>query len=122
MAERKEKRPPAFLRYLAENVRCASCGEAYHLEDLHVLGHQDEVWFVAVSCRKCETRGVIFAMVHEGELPAKWDWAEELTEEERERFAALPRIGVGEVLAIRRHLNDFQGDMYELVGGEDTSA
>ncbi len=112
--ERDEK--PDFMHYLAANMKCVTCGQRYRPEDIRVLGHRDEFWIMAVSCRNCETQGIVFAMVREGEAPAA-EVLSELTREEWKKFGSMPHIGMDDVLDIHGLLRDFQGDMYELLDG-----
>ena len=107
---------PEFIRYLAANIKCATCGQQYRPEDIRVMGHQDELWIMVVSCTDCGTQGIIFAMVREGEAPVA-EVLSELTQEEWEKLRSIPQIGIDDVLDIHRLLRDFQGDMDELLEG-----
>lgn len=109
---------PDFISFLVAHVRCAVCGEGYRAEDVRILGRQDELWVVAVSCAGCRTESIVFALVRGGEA-ADQGAISELTAEERERFQSLPEIGLREVLALHKLLEGFQGDMKDLVGEGD---
>ena len=55
--------PESLVRHLMRTVRCSVCEATYEADDVSVLGHQDELWFVAVRCANCQTQGLIAALV-----------------------------------------------------------
>ncbi len=59
--------PESLVRHLMRTVRCSVCEAAYAADDVSVLGHQDELWFVAVRCASCQTQGLIAALVRDAE-------------------------------------------------------
>ena len=58
--------PESLVRHLMRTVRCSVCEATYEPENVSVLGHQDELWFVSVRCASCQTQGLIAALVREG--------------------------------------------------------
>jgi ribosomal protein S27E len=53
----------SLIRHLMETVRCSVCSAGYAYENVSVLGHQDELWFLTVTCPDCRTQGLIAALV-----------------------------------------------------------
>jgi ribosomal protein S27E len=59
----------SLIRHLMDTVRCSVCSAAYDYENITVLGHQDELWFLTVTCPDCRTQGLIAALVRGEEDP-----------------------------------------------------
>ena len=106
-----------FVRQLLENVSCVVCSEPYDEEDVAVMGQQEQMWMLMVSCHHCGTQGIILAMVKEDE---GIEFVTDLTPEEMERAGELPRITADDVLDVCEFLRDFDGDFIRLFGQEIT--
>ena len=100
-----------FVRQLLENIRCVVCSEQYDESDVSIMGQQDELWMLMVSCHRCETQGIILAMVKEDE---QIEVLTDLTPEELAEATDLPPISGDDVLDVHRFLRDFEGDLVEL--------
>jgi len=92
-------------------VRCSSCGANYQADDVNVLGHQHELWFLTVVCPRCHTQGLIAALVR-GALESQPTPTGELT-------AARARTGEpvseADVADMRDFLRHFHGDLRTLL-------
>ncbi len=104
-----------LIKHLITNIRCAVCSERYEPKDVQILGHQDDLWIMGVTCGHCHTQGMIFAVVREGEAPQV---ITEMTPEEMERLWELSPIGVDDVLDMHRLLRDYKGDFHGLLKEE----
>lgn len=102
-----------LIKHLISNVRCAVCSQQYEPKDVQILGHQDDLWIMGVTCAHCDTQGMIFAVVREGQPP---EVITEMTPEELARMASLSPIDLDDVLDMHRLLRDFKGDFYDLLG------
>lgn len=102
-----------FVRQLLDNIRCVVCSEDYDEADISIMGQQDELWMLMVSCHHCGTQGIILAIVKEDE---EIDFVTDLTPEELEWAYGLPAISSDDVLDIHQLLRDFDGDVRELLG------
>ena len=100
-----------FVRQLLENIKCVVCSSPYEEEDVTIMGQQEELWMLMVSCHECGTQGIILAMVKEEE---QVELVTEFTPEEFERMRDLPPITGDDVLAVHSFLRDFEGDLVEL--------
>lgn len=100
-----------FVRQLIANIRCVVCSQKYGESDVFVMGRQDDVWMLMVSCPHCQTQGIILAMVKEDE---QIEVITDLTPEELRRMEQMPAIDVDDVLDVHRFLRDFDGDFREL--------
>jgi hypothetical protein len=100
-----------FVRQLLENIKCVVCSEEYEEDDVSIMGQQDELWMLMVSCHHCGTQGIILAVVKEDE---HIELLTDLTPEELERFQNLPAVDGEDVLDACQFLRDFDGDFLEL--------
>jgi hypothetical protein len=100
-----------FLRQLIANIKCVVCSQKYGDNDVFILGQQEDVWMLLISCPHCQTQGIILAMVKEEE---NVEIVTDLTPEELERIAGRPAIDIDDVLDVHRFLRDFDGDFREL--------
>ena len=106
----------SLVRHLTATVRCSSCGASYQQDDVNILGHQDELWFLTVTCTSCHTQGLIAALVRDGaERPSTPTPppAELATDDARLR----PGTPVTEedVADMREFLRGYRGDLAKLL-------
>ncbi len=100
-----------FVRQLLENIKCVVCSEPYDENDVTIMGQQDELWMLMVSCHHCGTQGIILAMVKEDE---QVELLTDLGPDELERVHSLPAISSDDVLDVHCFLRDFDGDFVAL--------
>lgn len=114
----EEERERYFvIKHLISNIRCAVCSQRYEPKDVQILGRQDDLWIMGVTCAHCQTQGMIFAVVREGQLP---EVITEMTPEELARIPELSPIDADHVLDMYRLLRNFNGDFYDLLGKNET--
>lgn len=92
---------------------CTVCGQQYTLNDLDIVGHRGELWFLTVACDKCNSRGLIAAFVT-GEEGATL--VSDFSAEETKRFDCSPGISSDDVLDVHEFLRAFDGDFAGLFG------
>ena len=100
-----------FIRQLIANTKCVVCSRKYSENDVFIIGRQDDVWMLMVSCPHCKTQGIILAMIKEDKQVKV---ITDLTPEELEEIENMPAIGVDDVLDVHRFLRDFDGDFRTL--------
>jgi hypothetical protein len=122
--------PESLVRHLMRTVRCSVCEATYESDDVSVLGHQDELWFVAVRCASCQTQGLIAALVRDGALEEDsggrpdgaaagqrpTPWSPDPLGKDPARAADRGPITESDVDDMREFLQDFQGGMGALLG------
>jgi len=113
----KDSSDYGFVRQLLDNISCVVCSEEYDEEDVAVMGQQEQLWMLMVSCHHCGTQGIILAMVKEDE---EIEFVTDLTPEELERARGLPPVTGDDVLDVYQFLRDFDGDFVRLFS-EDLS-
>ena len=109
----------SLIRHLMETVRCSVCSASYQQNDVNVLGHQDELWFLTVTCPDCRTQGLIAALVR-GEAAAAASQAEPETPRAAEpvrpsRAAMTAPITEDDVADMHDFLTGYRGDLASLV-------
>ena len=101
----------SFLKRLFSRVECGVCGKKYDLSDIKILDHEDDLWFLSVSCSSCGTRGLIAAVVRDGGVA---EVINDLTEAEHDLFAESEAVGLNDVLDMHVFLDGFGGDFESL--------
>ncbi|MBI4319173.1 MAG: hypothetical protein HY675_11850 [Chloroflexi bacterium] len=96
---------------LSTVCKCGTCGRQYDLENVSILGHEEELWFLMVVCNRCNSRGLVAALVKEQKQPAI---VTDLNEEELERFKRASTVKPEDVDEMRRFLEQFDGDFASL--------
>jgi hypothetical protein len=118
--------PESLVRHLMRTVRCSVCEATYEPENVSVLGHQDELWFVSVRCASCHTQGLIAALVRDGAdeaigtagppPAAESAGGPTLPDADRAPRPDAGPITEAEVADMRDFLNTFQGGLGALLG------
>jgi hypothetical protein len=107
----------AIIRHLVNVVRCLQCQARYEPGDIQVVGHQDQLWFLIVTCPGCATRGLVAALVREAQDPASAPASERdgdlIGSEVTRRVAASTGrpVSDGDVAEMREFLAGFDGDI-----------
>lgn len=53
------------FRWLVSQIKCSKCGQQLQPNNVHVLGQQDDLWFLNVFCGGCQTQALVAALVRE---------------------------------------------------------
>jgi len=91
---------------------CGNCGQRYDESSISVVGHQDDLWFLSLTCSNCRSQSLVAALVKESFQIAATD----LLPDEAERFRDAPAVGADDVLDIHQFLSEFDGDFRALFG------
>ncbi len=112
-----------LIRHLMDTVRCSVCSSSYQHGDVNVLGHQDELWFLSVTCPDCRTQGLIAALVRgEGAsavAAADPDPCDAVASPDPGRPSPAPASGPltdADVADMREFLASYRGDLAALLG------
>lgn len=96
-----------FLKRLVATIKCGVCGQRYEGENVKLLGHYGDLWFLSVYCSACQSQGLVAAVIKEGKLP---ELITDLTEEEYDKFREIDEVSSNDLLDIHNFLRDFDGD------------
>ena len=100
-----------LIKRLMASIKCGVCGQHYKEDDVDVLGHQEDLWFLTANCSGCHTRCLIAAEIKEDTVP---EVITDLTTAELERFKKVGMPAADDVLDMHNFLKDFDGDFSRL--------
>jgi len=100
-----------FVKRLMSSMKCNVCGQRYDMANVNVLGRQDDLWFVKVSCPSCHSDALVAAVIREGETA---EVVNEFTQTDYARFRHASVIDMNDVLDTHNFLKDFDGDFSKL--------
>ena len=96
-----------LIKRFMTSIKCSVCGQRYEVNNVKVLGHQEDLWFLSVVCSACHTQGLVAAVVKEGKAPKV---ITDLTEAELDKFKEMDKLTADEVLDMHSFLKGFDGD------------
>jgi len=100
-----------IVKRLMTSVRCSACGQYYQMDGIDVLGHEEELWFLRVSCPSCHTQYLVAAIIEEERAP---EAITDLSQDELEKFRNMGRLTLDDVLDMHNFLKGFDGDFSRL--------
>ena len=106
-----------FIKRLVTSIKCAVCGQHYEVDNINVLGHHENLWFLKTRCSACHTQCLVAAVIKENKPP---EVITDLTEAELDRFKNMGVITANEVLDIHNFLEDFSGDFSQLFSQQES--
>lgn len=115
-----------MVKRLMTAVKCSACGSHYESDKVDVLGHQEELWFLSVTCGSCRSQGLVAALIKDarsGEPPEVVELSTDTSpaEEVEERPADPSPVTGDYLLDMHDFLQDFDGDFQRLFGTPEIS-
>ncbi len=101
-----------LIKRLMTSIKCGVCGQCYEIDNIGVLGHRQDLWFLRASCSACRTQCLVAAVIGEESEP---EVITDLTEAELDRFRDAGRLSADEVLDMHNFLKGFDGDFSRLL-------
>ena len=101
------------IKRVIASMKCGACGQRYEQDNIGVLGHQEDLWFLRVSCSACHTQYLVAAVIREGKAP---EVITDLTEAELDKFMNAGGLTADEIIDMHNFLRDFDGDFSRLFG------
>jgi len=101
----------SLIKKLVTSVKCSVCGQHYKADNIDVLGHEEDLWFLRVSCPACNTQYLVAAIIREDRVS---EVITDLTEAELDRFRNMDKVKPDEVLDMHNFLRNFDGDFSRL--------
>ncbi len=89
--------------------KCGSCGRQYVFDNVSVLGHEEQLWFLMVVCDGCHKRGLVAALISDHKRPQIIGDVLEARPE-----AVVAGVTSADVSAMRDFLQEFDGDFKSL--------
>ena len=100
-----------LIKRFMTSIKCSVCGQRYGVGDVKVLGHQEDLWFLNVSCSGCQTKCLVAAVIKAGKTP---EVITDLAEAELDKFKEMDKLTADEVLDMHSFLKGFDGDFSQL--------
>lgn len=97
----------SLVKKMIASIKCGGCGQHYKEDDIEVIEHNEELWFLRVFCSSCHARCLVAAIIREDEKP---EIITDLTEAELDKFKDLDGVRGDDVLDMHNFLKDFDGD------------
>jgi hypothetical protein len=98
-----------ILKKIVSALRCGQCNGSFQPEEVVVLGHKENLWYLAVNCSACSNQEVVAALV---DGPGEPELLSDLNESERS--TCVPPVSSDDVLDVHMFLKDFDGDFLSL--------
>lgn len=95
------------------SIKCAVCGQSYEISGIHVLGHEEDLWFLEVNCSSCQAQSLVAAVVRQGKAS---DAITDSTKAELDEFGHMDVVTADDVLDVHIFLKDYHGDFTQLFG------
>ena len=100
-----------IIKEVMTSMKCGVCGQHYEVDNIEVLGYEENLWFLKVLCVACHTQYLAAVVIKEGGAP---EIITDLTEAELDKFRNMDRPTTDEVLDMHNFLKDFNGDFAHL--------
>ena len=100
-----------LIKRFMTSIKCSVCRQRYEEDNVKVLGHQEDLWFLSVFCSACQTQCLVAAVIKEGKAPKV---TTDFTEAELDKFKKMDKLTADEVLDMHSFLKSFNGDFSQL--------
>ncbi len=102
-----------LIRYLVDTLPCVECGGAYEAQNIMVVDEDAQSWTLIALCAHCGAESVVRAVMDDGVDEPVVGAAESIMPETDVPVELPPDLA--EVVAWRRFLHDFHGDLRDLL-------
>ena len=96
----------SVIKKLMASMKCDSCGQHYEDDNIDIIGHREDMWFLRVLCSSCQTQCLVAAVVKESKV------AELVETEPAGRDGEV--VDANDVLNMHVFLKDFGGNFCQL--------
>ena len=103
------------IKNMMASAKCTDCGQPYEIDNIEVLGHHEDMWFISVYCVACRAQYLVTAVI-EGETAP--ETITDLSAAELEKFRDVESLKLDEVLDMHSFLKKFDGDFSRLFSEE----
>ena len=104
-----------LIKSLIALVKCGTCGQHYKVNNVSIIGHNRDLWYLKVLCSVCHTQSLVAIVISEdGFLESVTD----LTDAEMEKFRGAGALIADDMLDMHNYLKEFSGDVTQLLNQE----
>ena len=100
-----------MVKRLMTSTKCNVCGRHYQAEDIGILGHEDELWFLTASCSACDVEYLVAAVIKGEREPRA---ATDLADVEIVWLEDGDAVTTDDLTDMRDFLEEFDGDFVQL--------
>ena len=100
-----------LVKKLIASLECGHCGQHYEVDNVDIIGQEENSWFLNVFCSACQTQCLVAAIVKDNGTPKV---ITDLTEAELETFRNVSAVTADDVLDMHIFLKGFSGDFFSL--------
>ncbi len=100
-----------LIKRFMTTIKCSVCRQHYEVDNVKVLAHQEDLWFLSEYCSNCQTQCLVAAVIKEGKAPKV---TTDLTKAELDKFKEMDKLTADEVLDMYSFLKGFNGDFSRL--------
>ena len=101
----------SLIKKLIASIKCGACGQNYGEDNIEIIEHNNDLWFLKVFCPSCQVKCLVAAIIRLGE---KSEVITDLTGSALERFHKLEEITEDDLLEMHDFLKGFNGDFSRL--------
>lgn len=105
----------SLIKRLIASVKCSVCGQRYELENIRILGHRQDLWYMGARCSACHTRSLVAVVVKEDRVR---EVITDLTDTELDKFKDMDVLTADDVLDMHNFLKEFSGDFSQFLNRE----
>ena len=96
-----------FIKRLMPSIKCDICGQHYEVDNISVIGHYEDLWFLSALCPACRTQCLVVVVIKENKTP---EVTTDLNEVELDGLGGMGVLTADTMLDMRNFLKDFDGD------------
>ena len=97
----------SLIKRLIASIKCGACGQNYQEDNIDIIEHSEEMWFLRVFCSSCHVRCLVAAIIREDD---KAEVITDLSGTELDRFKGADEVKEDDVLDMHNFLKGFDGD------------
>jgi len=105
----------SLIKRLIASVKCGVCGQRYELENISILGHRQDLWYMGARCSVCRTRSLVAVVVKEDRVR---EVITDLTDTELDKFKDMGVLTTDDMLDMHNFLKEFSGGFSQLLNRE----
>ena len=96
-----------LIKRLIATIKCGTCGQNYREDQVEIVEHDHDVWFLNVFCSCCQVKSLVAAVI---KREKETDAVNDLTGAEVARLQHINVVDSDDILDMREFLKSFNGD------------
>ena len=100
-----------IIKKLVSSMKCGACRHYYEADNVDVIGHEGDLWFLSAFCSACQAQYLMAAVIKEERVS---EVITDLTAAELDKFRNAGVVTADEILDMHNFLKDFDGDVSQL--------